>query len=393
MELKSPSRTRILKQGIKNVLKGVHSMIDPIFNMFKTKFSVMDGLQLLDKDADRIDIYINLENVFKVLLSPRVNNYLMTTIEDNNQFKIGLMSNIVNLAQHYRLYCSKYRKDSRVFLYWNYPKSEYKNSEYICGYREYYNHKMFKNEGCDYIIRNLNSCLDFMKKLFNYINQIYLIDGGVIDSSVVPYLVEEHIYQSREDKDVQKIIVSNAKYDFQYVSYGFTILETNKDDSCIICEDNVIDILKERMGIKNSMTIPPNLIPFTISLLGDRYRNIPKLSGVGLSSILKMINKAIEELIITDQTKDVDMLSQIIAEKYRSQFISNYLCTYIPRQYDELKPLEILSIENQIVDKFDDNALALINERYFRSSPLMTIKTKTEQAIDQIHHSIWDKKH
>lgn len=367
-------------------------MIDPIFNMFKTKFAVMDKLKLLDLTASRADIYINLESIFKVLMTPRVNNYLMATSENENQFKINLMSNIVNLAQHYRLYCAKYKKDSRVFLYWNYPKSDYKNAECIPGYREYYNHKMFKNEGCEYISRNLVACHNFMTKLFHYINQVYLINGGVIDSSVIPYLVEENIYCSRDTDDVQRIIVSNTKYDFQYVSYGFTILETNKDDSCIITQDNVIDILKSRMSIKNDMTIPHNLIPFTISLLGDRYRNIPKLSGVGLGTIIKMVNAALEKVLITEQTQDIDMLSKIIGDKYREQFIKNYLCTYIPRQYDELSLLEIREIEKQIVDKFDDNALELINEKYFRTAPLMTINTRTEQVTEQIQQSIWDRK-
>lgn len=367
-------------------------MIDPIFNMFKTKFVVMDNLNVIKPDVDQVDVYINLESVFKVIMSPRINNYLMATMEDKNMFKINLMSNIVNLAQHYRLYCKKHKKESRVFLFWNYPKSEYKNSEYIIGYREYYNHKMFKNEGCDYISRNLSECFNFMKKLFSYINQVYLINGGPIDSSVIPYLIEDKIYLSKDNPSVQKIVVSNSKYDFQYVNYGFTVLETNKDDSIVITKDNVIDIMKSKMNVKNNMTLPSNLLPFAIALLGDKYKSIPKLSGVGLSSILKMVNKAIEGLLITENTQDVDMLSKIITESYREQFIKNYLCTYIPRQVDDLAPLDILNIENQITDKFDDNALEYINEKYFKYAPLMTISTKTEQVTEQIQKSIWDRK-
>lgn len=361
--------------------------------MFKTKFVVMDNLGVLDKEADRIDIYINLENIFKVLLSPRVNNYLMATVENDNEFKINLISNIVNIAQHYRLYATKYRKESRVFLYWNYPKTDFKNVEYISGYREYYNHKMFKNDTCGFIVRNLRDCHEFMTKLFHYINQVYLINGGVVDGSVVPYIVEENIYCTRDNSSVQKIIVSNTKYDFQYVCYGFTVLETSKDDSCIITKDNVIDTLKKRMNIKTDMSIPYNLIPFTISLLGDRYRNIPKLSGVGLGTIIKMVNAALDKVLITTQTQDVDMLSKIIAEKFRDQFVKNYLCTYIPRQYDDLTLLEIRKVEEQIVDKFDDNGIDIINEKYFKTAPLMTIKTKKEQIIDQIQQqSIWETK-
>lgn len=367
-------------------------MIDPIFNMFKTKFAVMDNLGILDSSVDRVDIYINLENIFKVLLSPRVNNYLIATSDGDNSFRINLMSNIVNLAQHYRLYIAKHKKDSRVFLYWNYPKNEYKNNQYIQGYREYYMHKMFKNENCTFITRNLGECNNFMRKLFNYINQVYLIDGGTLDSSVVPYIVSDHIYSNRESSTVQRIIISNTKYDFQYVCYGFTVLETNKDDSCVITKENVISVLKDRMNVKTELDIPYGLIPFAISLLGDKYRNIPKLSGIGLSTIIKMINAALEKVLITEQTQDVDMLSHIISEKYRNQFIMNYLCTYIPKQCQDTTPLELKRIEEQVVDKFDDNALEYINEKYFRMYPLMTIKTKTEQVIEQIQDSIWGRK-
>ena len=58
----------------------------------------------------------------------------------------------------------------------------------------------------------------------------------------------------------------------------------------------------------------------------------------------------------------------------------------------ELTPLEIREVEKQVVDKFDDNALNYINEKYFRSAPLMIINTRTEQVTEQIQKSIWDKK-
>lgn len=45
-------------------------------------------------------------------------------------------------------------------------------------------------------------------------------------------------------------------------------------------------------------------------------------------------------------------------------------------------PLEIRKVEAQIVDKFDDNGIEIINEKYFKTAPLMTINTKKEQVID-----------
>jgi hypothetical protein len=367
-------------------------MLDPIFNMFKTKFSVLDRLQLLDQSADEVHIYINLENVFKILMTLRNNNYFIATVEDENKFKLQLISNIINLAQHYRLYCTKYRKESRIILYWNYPKDDYNNSKYISGYREYYNHKMFKNEHCEYIVRIIRESYEFMTKLSKFINQVYIVNGGKIDSSVVPYMMEHDVYDDM-GMNIQRIIISNAKYDFQYAALGYTVLETDKDDSCIITKDNLINILKDKMNIKNDLTIPVNLIPFTISLLGDKYRNIPKLAGIGLGTILKMVNVALEDVLITENTMEVDMLSKIISNTHREQFIANYLCTNLKYQFEDMSIMDRELISKQVEDKFDDNSLAYINDKYFKHCPIMTINTKSDQIMRNINHSdMWSKR-
>ena len=110
-------------------------MIDPIFHMFKIKHTILDGLSVLDPNYDRVHVYINLESVFNKLINPRVNNYLvasMKTEDDKNRLKLSLVSHVINLAQHYRLYCAKHKKESRVILYWNYPISKNYNNRIHC---------------------------------------------------------------------------------------------------------------------------------------------------------------------------------------------------------------------------------------------------------------------
>ena len=110
-------------------------MIDPIFHMFKIKHATLDRLKVLDPNMDGVHIYINLESVFNKLINPRVNNYLMASIrgeDDKSKLKLTLVSHVINLAQHYRLYCAKHKKESRIILYWNYPIStNYTNRKYI----------------------------------------------------------------------------------------------------------------------------------------------------------------------------------------------------------------------------------------------------------------------
>lgn len=374
-------------------------MIDPIFNMFKIKHLTLDSLKVLDPKVNRVHIYINLESVFNKLINPRVNNYLMANVKgdlDKNKIKLAIVSHVINLAQHYRLYCAKHKKESRIILYWNYPVStEYVNRKYIIDYRAYYNHKMFRNEECKFLVDCIQDAFHILQQMVQFVNEVYLVNGGTIESSMIPIVMEQHVYQDYTNH-TQKIIISDSKYDFQYTTQPeFTVIESARDKSIIVNQNNVIELLKNRMGIKSLLSVPNTLIPFVISLLGDRYRNIPKLAGVGMSTILKMANLAIQNNIITESTKDVDMLSEIITESYRQQFRNNYLCTSLEYQQRDVTPYMISAIRQQIIDKFDDRTLKNMNEKYFLHCPIMLIETKTNQVMGTYadsSSSIWETK-
>ena len=251
---------------------------------------------------------------------------------------------------------------------------------------------MFRNEECLFLVNCIRDSFCTLQKLVQFINEVYLINGGEVESSLIPYLMEEYVYQDYTNK-TQKIIISDSKYDFQYVNQnGFTVIESAKDKSTIINQDNVIELLKQRMNIKSALTVPNSLIPFVICLLGDRYRNIPKLAGIGMSTILKMANVAIQNSIITENTKDVDMLSSIISDNYKTSFKNNYLCTNIDYQKKDVNPYQISLIRQQVIDKFDDRTLKSMNEKYFLHCPLMLIETKTNQVMGTYDGpSIWER--
>lgn len=366
--------------------------------MYKIKHATLDRLGILDPTKNRVHIYINLESVFNKLINPRVNNYLMASIkreEDKAALKLMLISHVINLAQHYRLYCAKHGKESRIILYWNYPtSSDYLNRKYILEYRSYYNHKMFRNEDCAFLTECIKEAFHILEKMVNFINEVYLISGGELESSVIPLVMEKEVYADYTER-TQKIIISDSKYDFQYVNHGFTVVESAKDKSVVVTTGNVIELLKERMGIKSILSVPNSLIPFVICLLGDRYRNIPKLAGVGLSTILKMANMAIQNHLITETTKDVDMLTEIIADNYKEQFRKNYLCTNIEYQLKEANPYVVSKIRGQVIDRFDDRTLKEMNEKYFLHCPIMLVETKTNQVMGTYSDKSplnWDKK-
>ena len=101
--------------------------ISPIFNCHKIKFSKLDELNPLN--GKKVRFFINLESVLKRILTQYVNNYLVAR-NDTLYTKKELLSNIINLAQHYRLYCAKQDIESEVYLYWNYPCGNFNNYKY-----------------------------------------------------------------------------------------------------------------------------------------------------------------------------------------------------------------------------------------------------------------------
>lgn len=355
------------------------SYIDPVFNMFKVRFDWMNRNRILRNDVDRINWYINLENVFRVLLSPRLENMLMAAGIDDNQIKMDLISNMVNLGQHYRLYAAKMGYESRVILYWNYTKGHYNNRKYLVTYRKNFENRLHKNIHCERLTRCLAEAIEFIQKLFGYINQVYLIDGGEIESSLIPHLVETDIYQ-KDGIESQIIIVSHAKYDFQYIQYGYTILSPKGDNSSLISNENVIDHMKVRSNIKNPLTIPPEQLSFALALLGDEHRGIPSTEGVGLSTVVKSIRAAIDNLAITPTTQDIEMLSTILGSRYKSHVETNYRCTNFSYQMREVTPIQKEYITSQFIDKYDENTLKSLNEKFFQACPLMLVQPRSEQV-------------
>ena len=94
-------------------------------------------------------------------------------------------------------------------------------------------------------------------------------------------------------------------------------------------------------------------------------RSLPQLKFINLTGGEPFIREDLEE---------------IVEEKHRRLFHNNYRCTSLPYQKSELTPTNISYIENQLVDKFDDDKLKEINETVFMQCPLMIVNTRTEQV-------------
>lgn len=356
----------------------MNDFVEPIFNMNKIKFDKLDELSVIRTGTKHVNLFISLECVLKTLINGRTENQLRASGYDGKQLELDLISGIINLGQHYRLYCAKNRVSSKIILYWNYPMASYRNRTYIPKYRDEYNRKMFRSDTCPFLVETLQNAHELLKTTVDYVNEVYLVDGGVTESSLVPYVLMKE--KLPHDEQTQNIIVSRFGYDFQYIGSGDTVVRPARDNSDIITMENLVDHLKTTGYLKNPLMVPLPQIPTLLAMIGDEHREIPKLDGYGLSGAVKSINNAIQSLKIHSGCTEVEYLAEVVEpQKYR-QFQNNYRSISFEYQYSELTPVNISYIENQLVDKFDDDKLNEINETIFRQCPLMIVNTRSEQV-------------
>lgn len=362
----------------------MNDYVEPIFNMHKIKFEKLDEIADMNMiSAENVNIFINLEMILRLLMNSNVDNRLRAAGYTSDQLKAELISGFINIGQHYRIYFNrKHRKSIKVYMYWNFPRSHYLNREFIPKYRNDYDTRMFRSDSAPLITETMHEIYQALKSTASCIDGLYIIDGGVAESSLVPYI----ILKNTEPQDsVANVLITRFQYEYQYIRYGFSVMVPAQANSVLLSIENVASQMKQKSRIKNPMAIPGELISTVLALLGDDYRGIPKLPGYGLSGITKMITKAINELTISSNAESIEMLSPMFESvntepEVIRQFGINYRCTNLDYQLSELTPSNIAYIMNQIIDKFDDDKLKELNNTVFMMCPIMLVRTRTEQV-------------
>lgn len=342
--------------------------MDIIFNLHKIKYKKLDeiiteGCKEINPDS-KVNLFINLDNIFIRLADSNIESRLQLT-EERKCF--GLISNIINIAAHYRKFFSNNGLYSRVYLYSSFPfNSNYKNLKYNSEYRSFYNNKFTKNPSNFILYKTIKDNFEICKLFLDYIEGVYLIQSESIENSLIPLVITD------EKKDgFINFIVTDDVYDYQYVNKGFYILKPRKEESILINRENLWDsLLKEESKYK----LNTGVYPFVHSVLGDKIRSLDKVKGIGLKTILKVIDTSIKKNIIGESTTNISLLINLINEKFVDQVLSNYSCISLDAQKSNLTILDTMSIMNQLVDKFDNMGLQEINNRYFKEHPISLIE-------------------
>jgi hypothetical protein len=351
--------------------KEVFSVLDLYFNMFKIKYSKLDELleDFTFSKGEEVYIYISLESILKKLTS---------TITDKENIILSSKRNIIltscvfNLISHYRYYFHKKSVCSKIFVYG--PESidvDYLNREYNKDYRTKL--MLMNAEETSSIGKTYKDSVKMIKTILNYIEGVNFITSGILEPSIIPLVISKY-FKTEINKN---FLITDDRYDYQYIKNYFIILKPKMDKSTLIDSLNVMDILKSKTKCKNIPNPDINFLPFIISILGDKYRNIDKIKGMGISRIYNEINKGLESNIITNDIENVNSLLCLVNENFQNDFLINYMTTSIFEQYKKISDVEEKYILNQIIDKYDGGYMKVINENYFNEHPLNIIEINT----------------
>lgn len=356
--------------------------IDAIFNMHKIKFTDLDTFipdYIKHENPQKVRVFINLEVVYRYIICVKGEEALLARNNMDDTKKM-FISNVINLAQHYRLYFAKMRIPNEIYLFWNYnpDNDDYKNSEFISNYREKYDNKIGNLSPVPYVRDVIKESLKTLQTLVKYVNEVYLITHNTIESSVIPYM----FYRDQPD-DIKhmNILISRDLYDYQYALYDFYVIDPKK--LRVIVKNNLLDIYSTQYKRKTKIDIPLNFVPTMMALLGDSNKGIPKIKSIGINGLSNIIKENINNLRVTENTSSLDIIEKMFDDDVRQDFRNNYKCTSIPQQYQELTPKERFEIFSQVIDKYDDISLEYLNDRFFTNHLLMIVDSRSQQIMSE----------
>lgn len=346
-------------------------------------------LTSLLKDANkltrstRVNFFVNLEPIFRRMMTKKNMEELKVRKDDRI---LEMVSDIINIAAHYRAYFTHNHIESNVYLYFgNMTTTKYTNKKYNEHYRNYYRTKFTGVESRP-LYNILKDSFDLVRTIITFIEGVYFIQPKNVEPSVIPY----HIIQTQEVKADENYILTNDPYEYQYVNLGFNILRPNMENTKLITRDNVIEQLKLEHKILTEGDINPVYIPFIQSFLSDRFRNISGIMRVGFAKAMKMFNLAIDEHILSPDTVSITMVETVLNDEWKEYILNNYNCIDIPTQYRKMKLLDQNYLNDQLEDKFDNPSLKKLNDEYFTDHPLMLMELNKHKLKEKPTKSVFE---
>ena len=350
--------------------------MDSLFHGYMIKYETLDRWMYplsRSRMIKSLNIFINLDDLLHSFHNPVVNSVFQVSGQDAG---IQLVSNVINLIAHYRYWAVKHNLSVKVFAIFTSSLRSFKNSVYIPKYRARFKMKnTIEYTSCYFVNMAIRAAIPVIQTIAKYTPNIYLVDSKYLEPSMVPIYIAEEV--SKADWNV---LISRDTYDLQYsFKNQWSMLSPKKDFVNIIDREGVWNYaaMRENVYKKEEYGNIKLLYPFELfilakSVVGDKWRSIPRLRKIGWKTIYKYLDQLIEEnpdaSITTLKFKFIEMLKGINVTN--QDLYCNIYSLNVDTQKDSMLEIDRSLIYSQIIDIPDYDNLQEINRTRFMKYPL-----------------------
>lgn len=310
---------------------------------------------LFAKD-DKVNLFINLEHLVRPLLGKNFKKYLQTRKEDRAK---ELISDILNIAAHYRKFFSNNGIYTKVFMYMGKTNtSKYLNQLVDENYRAPF-YERFNRSDAKGVQGLIEEAFQLAKVITDYIDGVYILETTVIEPSIIPQHISKNGFRN--------VLLTNDLYEYQYAAYNdFIILRAKLDDSHIVTKENVVSKIKGHEKVATEITFDPSFTKVILAGLNDKYRGITNPKGLSPTKWFKLLNTLVEGHYLSSTNPDLTPLTylppDVIDTDVATKLVTNYKLVDIKQQEKLIKMDKI--VDGLLVDKFDNVSLKEIGNLF-----------------------------
>jgi len=353
--------------------------IDAIFNLRKVKFSKLDVLfsDLEIKEmVQKVNIFINLESLFRKIHNKYVEEQLISLQKKElKEFHMNLISNVLNLAAHYRLYFNKNKIGTNIVFYIQ-EMDKYvnlNNVQYCKNYRKSFIRKYTDHPELVTVNNVIRSTLNALDTIVTYVEDVYLVSSDRVESSVIPLaLIDGKVLDGNLN-----LMVTTDPYDMQYVNKNFIIIYPAGEESMIVTKKNLFDVFRINEILTVEGSLPTYLLTFILSVIGDKNRGIDKVKGTSFNKVFKTLLKVYDKLGITedDYIGFEELVSAIKDDPNnpngnKKRVVDNYYATDLSSQVRMISKVQMNHLTDCLINTYESGALTGINDKYFSTAPI-----------------------
>lgn len=327
-------------------------------------------------ELSNINIYIDIYSLLKQLYNPEIIDNINNIKQSE---KLVISSHIINMISHYRHYfASRHKLYTTFYLYMSNRKCDYlTNIE--PEYRHEFYEKRFNLEHPVFGRLNqlINTNFKVSKTVIEYIPHAYFINTGEFEPSVVPFALFDRIKTGTLDEPMLSILITNDEKSFQDLTTidNLIILQTKAENSRVISQDNVIDVMLEKAKNVDNIEVSYELIPIIQMIVNNKDYNTKGIRNMGNSRAIKFLQKCLNQHLISNLNYTPELFINEIGNELKEGEAERILKNHSIINNKDIFNNNISGykfvLEKNIFDKNNPEDLKKINNQYFAKFPIL----------------------